>query len=126
MDLSLRGQSVNRVCFDAAFTILTSGDCELRVETEAIIRTPGGEAVSFDPEYPGAAATHLAHLVRDTITLAEAGSVGDLRMLFESGAALTVAPHSDYEAWGLVGPKGRRITCMPGGEIALWGEQGAS
>ncbi|MER7455769.1 DUF6188 family protein [Micromonospora sp. NPDC126480] len=126
MDLSVRGQSVNRVCFDAAFTILTSGDCELRVETEAIIRAPEGEKFRFDPEYPGDAAAHLAQLVRDTITLAEAGSAGDLRVLFESGAALTVAPHSDYEAWGFVGPKGRRITCMPGGEIALWGGQGAS
>lgn len=123
MDLSVRGQSVNRVCFDAAFTLLTSGDCELRVETEAIIKTPAGDMVQFDPECPGAAVIHLAHLVRETVTLAEVGSSGTLLVAFDNGVELTVAPHAEYEAWGFVGPKGRRVTCMPGGELALWSER---
>jgi hypothetical protein len=123
MDLGVRGQSVIRVCFDAAFTVLTTEDWELRVETEAVIRTPQGEVVRFDPESPDIAAIHLAHLVRDSVALAEAGTVGDLRMVFESGAQLTVAPDAEYEAWGLVGPKGSRVVCTPGGELALWGEQ---
>ncbi len=114
---------MTRVCFDAAFTFLTSGDCELRVETESILKTPTGEMVGFDPEFPGIAASHLARLVREIVTLAEVGSAGNLLIAFESGAELTVAPNAEYEAWGLVGPKGRRVTCMPGGEVALWGEQ---
>ena len=36
MNLNLRGQAVTRVCFDAALTVLTSGDYELRVETEIL------------------------------------------------------------------------------------------
>jgi hypothetical protein len=126
MDLEIRGQSVIRVCFDAAFTILTDADGELRVEADATIRTPAGETMQFDPESPGAAAMHLAHLVRDVVTSAEAASGGDLRMVFESGLELTVAPHAEYEAWGLVGPRGRRVTCMPGGELALWSESGST
>ncbi|MEV5774364.1 DUF6188 family protein [Streptomyces antimycoticus] len=123
MDLNLRGQSVTHVCFGAALTLLTSEDYEVRVETDASIKVPGGELALFDPESPGAAAVQLVSLVRDVMTSAEVRSAGDLVISFESGAELTVAPHSDYEAWGLVGPNGRRVVCMPGGEVARWGEQ---
>ncbi|MFG2471251.1 DUF6188 family protein [Streptomyces canus] len=79
--------------------------------------------VAFDPESPHAAASYLVRLARDVITRAEAGENGDFVIEFESGMKLTVRPDEDYEAWGLVGPKGRRVTCMPGGEIAVWGEE---
>ncbi|MFE2231714.1 DUF6188 family protein [Streptomyces sp. NPDC059442] len=120
MNLNLRGQAVTRVCFDAALTVLTSGDWELRVETEATLRVSAGEHVSFDPEFPDVAAPHLARLIRDVIAEAEVGSAGDLLIEFESGMKLTVAPDEEYEAWGVVGAKGKRVTCMPGGEIAVW------
>ncbi|MEU8168360.1 DUF6188 family protein [Micromonospora sp. NPDC049004] len=123
VNLNVAGQSVTRVCFDAALTILTSGDCEFRVETESVIRTPSGETVRFDPESPAIAVIHLVGLVGDRVTLAEVGSGGDLLVTFEGGAELTVSPDAEYEAWGLVGPKERRVTCMPGGEVALWGER---
>ncbi len=126
VDLNLGGQSVTRVCFDASFTILTSGDCELRVETESIIKTPAGDLVKFDPESPGNTVIYLTKLVREIVTSAEVGSVGNLLVTFGSGAELTVAPHAEYEAWGLVGPKERRVTCMPGGEVALWSERNSS
>ncbi|MFI0778137.1 DUF6188 family protein [Streptomyces sp. NPDC021212] len=119
MDLNIRGQAVIRVCFDMAFTILTSEDCELRVETDASFHTSGGELVSFDPESPESAAAHLVSLVSDVITSAEVGSAGELFIVFGSGAELTVASDPDYEAWGFVGA-GQRVTCMPGGEVATW------
>ncbi|MFF2382626.1 DUF6188 family protein [Streptomyces sp. NPDC058108] len=120
MNLNLQGQAVTRVCFDVAFTVLTSGDCELRVETEAVLRVPAGDDVPFDPESPDVAVPHLARLARDVINEAEVGRAGDLIIEFESGMRLTVRPDEDYEAWGLVGPNGKRVTCMPGGEIAVW------
>lgn len=120
MNLNLQGQAVTRVCFDAALTVLTSEDCELRVETEAVLQVSSGDHVSFDPESPDVVAPHLVRLARDVITGAEAGKAGDLVIEFESGTKLTVRPDDNYEAWGLVGPKGRRVTCMPGGEIAVW------
>ncbi|WP_375372008.1 DUF6188 family protein [Salinispora sp. H7-4] len=126
VDLNVEGQLVTRVCFGAALTILTSGDYELRVETDSIIKTPAGDLVRFDPESPAAAAIHLAQLVRDSVGLADVGNGGDLEVTFESGAQLIVAPHAEYEAWGIVGPNGRRLTCLPGGEIAFWGEWDSS
>ncbi|MEV6669341.1 DUF6188 family protein [Streptomyces sp. NPDC051162] len=120
MNLNLQGQAVTRVCFDAALTVLTSGDCELRVETEAVLQVSAGGHVSFDPESPNVAAPHLVRLARDVITEAGVGSAGDLVIEFESGTKLTVRPDEEYEAWGFVGPKGKRVTCMPGGEIAVW------
>ena len=120
MDLNLRGQAVTRICFDAALVVLTSGDYELRVEAEAVLRGSTGDRVSFDPESPDTAACHLVRLVRAVIAAAEVGRGGDLVITFESGAILTVPSDDDYEAWGLVGPEGRRVTCMPGGDIAVW------
>lgn len=120
MNLNLQGQVVTRICFDTALMVLTSGGYELRVETEAVLQASSGDRVSFDPEFPGVVAPDLVRLARDVITGAEAGSVGDLVIEFESGSKLTVRPDGDYEAWGLVGPRGRRVTCMPGGEIAVW------
>ncbi|WP_426361671.1 DUF6188 family protein [Streptomyces sp. E-08] len=76
--------------------------------------------MSFDPEFPDAASSHLAGLVRDVIAEAEVGSVGELLIEFESGMKLIVPPDEEYEAWGIVGAKGERVTCMPGGEIAAW------
>ncbi|WP_413799199.1 DUF6188 family protein [Streptomyces iranensis] len=93
---------------------------EVRVETDASIQAPGGDLVLFDPESPGAAAAQLVSLVHDTVTSAEVGSAGDLLISFGSGAELAVAPDSDYEAWGIVGPNGSRMVCMTDGEIARW------
>lgn len=123
MNLNLRGQAITRVCFDAALTVLTSGHCEIRVETEAVLQVSDGDHVSFDPESPGIAAPRLFGLARDVINEAEVGRLGNLVIEFESGTKLTVRPDEEYEAWGLVAPKGRRVTCMPGGEVAVWSEE---
>lgn len=125
MDLNIQGNSIIRVCFDTALTVLTSENWELRVETDAIIKRPDEDAVPSDPESPGTVAVQLVQLIHDAITLAEVGSLGNLVIAFESGAGLSAAPHAEYEARGLVGPSGRRVTCTPGGEVALWGERQA-
>ncbi|MBE8477498.1 DUF6188 family protein [Streptomyces justiciae] len=120
MNLNLRGQAVTRVCFDAALTVLTSGDCEIRIETESVLRVSNEDHVSFHPESPDAVSSYLVRLARDVIVEAEVGRCGDLMIEFESGMKLTVRPDEEYEAWGLVGPEGRRVTCLPGGDIAVW------
>ncbi|MFF1482371.1 DUF6188 family protein [Streptomyces sp. NPDC058301] len=116
----MRGQTVTRICFDASIAILTSEDWELRVETSATIKDAEGVPHTFNPESPdSAAAILLVGLNRDVITGAEVDSQGNLLVAFGSGCELTVAPHPDYEAWGLVGAVGRTV-CMPGGEVAVW------
>ncbi|MFI7273245.1 DUF6188 family protein [Streptomyces sp. NPDC049879] len=64
MDRTLEGQEVTGVCSDAAITILTGGESELRVETKAVLKTPDGDHVSSDPESPGDAAAPLVLLSR--------------------------------------------------------------
>ncbi|WP_274917401.1 DUF6188 family protein [Streptomyces sp. WZ-12] len=123
MDLNLQGQSVARVCFDTPLVVLTSDSYELRVETEASFTTPEGSLISFHPESPGEAAIHLVGMNQTTISSATAAPDGELTVVFDDGSALTVAADPDYEAWGTVGPKGERVTCMPGGEFALWSSE---
>ncbi|MFF7645914.1 DUF6188 family protein [Streptomyces canus] len=118
--IGLDGKPGSKAATHIPITVLTSGDCELRVETEAVLQVSAGGHVSFDPESPDVAAPHLVRLARDVITEAEVGRAGDLVIEFESGTKLTVRPDEEYEAWGLVGPQGKRVTCMPGGEIAVW------
>lgn len=123
MDLQMQGHSVIRVCFDMAFTILTSEGDQFRIQTDAVIHTPEQGKVQFDPENPDAAVTFLVRLMSDVITNAKVRPGSSLVIEFESAATLTVPPHIDYEAWGIVGRRGKRVVCMPGGQIAMWDEQ---
>ena len=120
IELGIRGQSIVRVCFDAAVVIVTSGDCELRVETQAALVTSAREKLLFDPESPKDASPHLVDLVDAVVFDAEAEEDGELAVGFEGGRRLIVQPDVDYEAWTFVDPTGLRLTCMPGGEIAVW------
>ncbi|WP_408056209.1 DUF6188 family protein [Streptomyces ureilyticus] len=76
--------------------------------------------MAFDPCTPDLVAPQLVRLASDVISQAEVGNSGELTWEFESGVKLTVRPDEDYEAWGLVGPKRRRVICTPGGEVAVW------
>lgn len=120
MDLRIQGQSIIRVSLDTSLVLLTSEECELRVGTEATLAMSDGARCSFVPESPGAVVTHLAKLQDETVEAANVGNHGNLAIAFESGATLAVPAHDDYEAWEFVGPHGRRVVCMPGGEIATW------
>lgn len=123
MDLELQGQSVDRVCFDAAVAVLTSGGYEFRIETELVFRTSTGVSIRIEPEHAGhGEVAHLVRLVGEPIAVAESRSDGGLMIEFVSGALITVAPSVDYEAWGLVGPGGSRVISMPGGEVAVWSQ----
>jgi Family of unknown function (DUF6188) len=45
---------------------------------------------------------------------------GGLQIIFENQIKLKIAPLEDYESWSIVGARGLRIVCMPGGELAVW------
>ncbi|WP_369243642.1 DUF6188 family protein [Streptomyces sp. R41] len=121
MDLELRGQSVDRVCLDSALTLFTSGDVEMRIETDATLMGADGIHVRFDPESPGPVAGRIVELLHSVISTASYSDAGVLSMSFEGGEELTAPPHDEYEAWGVVYPDGRRIVCVPDGEVAIWG-----
>jgi hypothetical protein len=119
----MQGHYVAQIRFDAAVTLIISGDCELRISTNTIIKAPNNDRVTFPPESVGSVASTLISLFLRNVISAEAGAEGDLGIAFNNGIELTVAPDPTYEAWQLVGPKGRRVICLPGGELALWSEE---
>ncbi|WP_420162368.1 DUF6188 family protein [Nocardiopsis sp. CNT-189] len=120
MNLPLEEQSIIRVCFDSAVTILTGGGHQVSLEAEIELLTPGNGAVVLEPDSPGPAALHIIRLVGDTMSTARTEGDGSLRIVFESGVELTAPPDTHYESWSVVGPSGGRAVCMPGGEIAVW------
>jgi hypothetical protein len=48
--------------------------------------------------------------------------IGPVLSLFRKTvrARLTVAPHPNYESWGVTGVRWLRVVCMPGGNLAVW------
>lgn len=120
MNLGLEGCPVGRVSFDSSVAILIGGDCELRIESEVIVRGFGGGDVYIDPEGPGDKRSSLVRLVNDVVAEASVDASGELLIGFSTGASMRIPPNAEFEAWGLVGPGDRRVTCMPGGELALW------
>ncbi|UOE42911.1 DUF6188 family protein [Agromyces larvae] len=120
MRLDLEESSITRVSFDFAVTLLLSNGAEMRIETEGVFTPPIGDEVGFDPEDARPVAGVLLGLLREDVSLAEAGDHGALRIRTKTGMEVNVVSSPDYEAWGIVWPDGRRVICMPGGELAIW------
>ena len=120
MDLGLSGCLVGRMSFDSSVAILIGNGCELRIESEVILKGFGGGDVHVDPEDPGDKSPLLIRLINDVVSEASVDAFGGLLVRFSAGVAICIPPHAEFEAWGLVGPGDRRVTCMPGGELALW------
>jgi hypothetical protein len=55
---------------------------------------------------------------------AVAFKTGSLRLVFGNGFHLNSRADPDFEAWEVLGPEGRRIIPMPGGELAIWSGRG--
>lgn len=121
MDLSIEGETVVRVCFDEALTFLTDGGFELRIETSAAIET-SSENMMLEPGVPGASAIPVLGFVGSRIDRGEVLESGVLKIFFSSDSGLTVSPDANFEAWELVGPRGMRVVCLPGGGIAEWSD----
>ncbi|GAB2454800.1 hypothetical protein GCM10027187_23770 [Streptosporangium sandarakinum] len=120
MDLKLQSQSVVRICFDNALTIITDEDFEIRIEVESLIRIVNNGQVKFYPGHPENAASYLVQLLGKKISISESTEGGNLIVKFDGGLDLTVDFDAKYEAWEISGPKGWRVVCMPGGGIAVW------
>lgn len=110
-----------RVSFDSSVAVLVGEDCELRMESDVVLRGPGGEDVRIDPENPGDESSLLVGLVGEMVVEAVVGDSGELLVGSSTGVSLRVPPDAAFEAWGLVGPGEQRVICMPGGELAVWG-----
>lgn len=67
------------------------------------------------------AAQPLADLMGDAARVSSCAAYvdGRLELTFDDGAQVRVDPHLARESWVAVGPRGTRITSLPGGALAL-------
>jgi len=125
VNLGIVGQSVERVSFDYAVTLLTDDGAEIRIETVFSLRAPSGESVVVDPSQPGRGAElMMASILHNMITgVAVDEEVGSLVLDLMNGARLEVAPSESYEAWTFTGDHGLRVVAQPGGGVSTWGSE---
>lgn len=119
MDLELKGQTISHQHFDYTMTLETDTGVELNIENDYTLHTTDAsrcispEPVSADSEQP-------TSLINRTISTATSDETGALKISFADGGRVTVEADPDYEAWNLAGPDGRKVVCLPGGELATW------
>jgi hypothetical protein len=121
MDLPLVGESIARIGFDFAVTLLTSGGAELRVETAFAITGEDLSSTSVSPVAAGPHASLLLGLLHREITGATVSQDGTLRLSLGGGGTVEVDPDDKFEAWTFAGPKGEKAVCLPGGGVTTWG-----
>ncbi|GGJ05738.1 hypothetical protein GCM10011581_48520 [Saccharopolyspora subtropica] len=119
MDLGLHGQQVTTQSFDYTVSFQTSGGYELRIENDYTLHTPHG-SWNFSPEPSNEDSQELAALADQRIDHAAVSSDGTLTVKFATGSELRVQASPSYEAWTVAGPRGMKVVCMPGGELATW------
>lgn len=107
MALRCDGQTIVDVRLDYALVLRTDDGIEIRVETDYALRGPGGT-------------TTVDVLAGRTVQRAVVDGSGALLLSFGSGVTLRAGPDDAYEAWTIAGPRGWKVVCMPGGEIASW------
>jgi hypothetical protein len=119
MDLGLTGQSVVRVIFDYAVTLLTDNDVELRIETGFSIRPSDAAPVEVAAGATASMSSVLI-LLHHKFTSSTCENSGLLSLEFDNGAVVRVSPDATYEAWTLAGPHGEKIVCLPGVILSEW------
>jgi len=123
--LGLRARTMESLAVDEFRVVLNFGEgSSLTIESAASVRltataspTP---AVTLSEDGAVSAADVLPSLVDQKVLSSVAFKTGALRLLFESGAILTVPHGEQYEAWQLTGPTGRIWVSLPGGGLATF------
>ncbi len=121
MELGLESQKVTQVSADFTVSLITDGDYEVRIETDFSMHTPDGDLhVSLGTDSVDQTTFHS--LLRQEVTSSVAEDSGILVLAFSDGTGIRVEPDDAYEAWTVAGPGGKKIVCMPGGELAVWSD----
>lgn len=118
MDLGLDGQTITHHVSDYAMSVTTDAGFALCVENDYTFST-STESWNVSPDSP-ADSERVPSLTNRTISSATTDQSGILQVSFTDGHDLTVAPDAAYEAWSLAGPGGRKVVCLPGGDLATW------
>ena len=96
----------------------------LTVESPAILRSnvdgQAAAAVILDEDGTVSVDRVVMALVGQRVLSSVGFKTGALRLVFESGALLTVPYDDHYEAWQLTGPSGRMWVSLPGGGLVTF------
>lgn len=93
---------------------------KLYVESECLLRTPGGED-RMNPEDPRSLVAILPFAQGAKVAHISIRKTGQLQLEFESGSSLEVNPQQRFEAWQLGSSSiGLLMVCAPGGSVALF------
>jgi hypothetical protein len=123
--LGLRARTMESLGVHKFTVVLNFGEgSSLTIESAASARptataseTP---AVTLDENGAVSASDVLPSLVGQKVLSSVAFKTGALRLVFESGAILTVPYGEHFEAWQLTGPSGRMWVSLPGGGLATF------
>lgn len=121
--LPYRGMRVDQIRVSYQLMLMLDGGAEITVEALALLTngsasTRNTQPVELVPERQDVAAA--LPLFGSRVVSSVAFKSGALRVAFDSGLHLNVEPDPKYEAWGVSGPAGLRLVCMPGGGLAVW------
>ena len=121
MDLGHEGQKVTQANADFTVSLITDTNHEVRIETDfSVLMSDRDLRVSLETDSIEQAPFHS--LVGQAVTSSMAENSGTLVVAFGDGTTLRVEPNDVYEAWTIAGPDGKKIVCMPGGELAVWSD----
>jgi hypothetical protein len=121
-EAALAHESIMRLYFDFAITLVISSGGELRIGNNFSVSLPESPAVDVDPEAPGAAVHAVLALLHQELASVAFDESGRLELIFARGASLMVAPDKQYEVWTYAGAHdGVKIICLPGGGLTTFG-----
>jgi hypothetical protein len=120
--LGYRDMRVVQVQISYQLTLLLDGDTTIDIEQEAFLthgsaRAPGARPIRLVPEHQEVAPA--VALFGCKVLSAVAFKSGVLRLVFDSGHHLTVAPHPELHAWSVTGPGQLRVVCRPAGGLTV-------
>lgn len=123
--LDLEGLSVTQIQIDFRFTLLFEGQGSLSFSCPFDYVTPQASSFLLDPEGTKAHLLPAIELFGETVRRAYV--LGDVVTIeYENGIQIIGTAHEHYEAWAFddlePAPANRKIICLPGGGVAIWGE----
>lgn len=111
IDQIVLGHAVSLVRVGEGGGVVTiEGDFTVRVD---------GDTHDVSPESLAAGGAVLFGLLHQEVHQATVDDDGSLRLRI-GDATLVVSPSQEFEAWTYAADDGRRVVCMPGGQLATW------
>ena len=119
--IPLQGQTVTRCFLDTAFGIeFWDHEFEITIQIEGgFLFKEIDEEYKLYPDGPTTLGPALSMFQKE-VCYSIASKEGRLYIEFSDGSSLSVEADAEYEAWEIVGSRGLRVVCEPGGRLSVW------